>query len=218
MSFSDRHLIPAEQTDLSPSALQQVEEYDAEPKFRAIIGKGGTRRGIRLESVYWDGLSWLINGSRQSMGDVVDQAAAQVGENGNLASMLRVVAFRWMWRRLAIMENVYSTENLNTLIQACPTPAIVLTRDKKIQFFNESFMTMLKQRLALGNIAQLSAGFRFVLDTQVDDAIQSLSAKGKMVTTGFTATCAGKQLSGQINLAMAPSHQKQMVIGYVVRG
>ncbi|MDQ0420780.1 putative DNA-binding ribbon-helix-helix protein [Peteryoungia aggregata LMG 23059] len=218
MSFSDRHLIPAEQTDLSPSALQQVEEYDAEPKFRAIIGKGGTRRGIRLESVYWDGLSWLINGSRQSMGDVVDQAAAQVGENSNLASMLRVVAFRWMWRRLAIMENVYSTENLNTLIQACPTPAIVLTRDKKIQFFNESFMTMLKQRLALGNIAQLSAGFRFVLDTQVDDAIQSLSAKGKMVTTGFTATCAGKQLSGQINLAMAPSHQKQMVIGYVVRG
>jgi len=218
MSFSDRHLIPAEQTDLSPSALQQVEEYDAEPKFRAIIGKGGTRRGIRLESVYWDGLSWLINGSRQSMGDVVDQAAAQVGENSNLASMLRVVAFRWMWRRLAIMENVYSTENLNTLIQACPTPAIVLTRDKKIQFFNESFMTMLKQRLALGNIAQLSAGFRFVLDTQVDDAIQSLSAKGKMVTTGFTATCAGKQLSGQINLAMAPSHQKQMVIGYVIRG
>ncbi|NBB48490.1 aryl-sulfate sulfotransferase [Rhizobium sp. CRIBSB] len=198
--------------------MQQVEEYDAEPKFRAIIGKGGTRRGIRLESVYWDGLSWLINGSRQSMGDVVDQAAAQVGENSNLASMLRVVAFRWMWRRLAIMENVYSTENLNTLIQACPTPAIVLTRDKKIQFFNESFMTMLKQRLALGNIAQLSAGFRFVLDTQVDDAIQSLSAKGKMVTTGFTATCAGKQLSGQINLAMAPSHQKQMVIGYVVRG
>jgi hypothetical protein len=77
---------------------------------------------------------------------------------------------------------------------------------------------MLKQRLVLGNIAQLSAGFRFVLDTQVDDAIQSLSTRGKLVTAGFTATCAGKQLTGQINLAMAPSHQKQMVIGYVVRG
>ena len=42
--------------------------------------------------------------------------------------------------------------------------------------------------------------------------------EGKVVTTGFTATCAGKQLTGQMNLAMAPSHQKQMVIGYVVRG
>jgi predicted DNA-binding ribbon-helix-helix protein len=218
MSFSDRHLFLAEQTDFSLSALQQVAENDAEPRFRAIIGKGGVRRGIRLENVYWDGLSWLLNGSRQSMADIVDHAAGQVGENSNLASMLRVVAFRWMWRRLATMENTYSTENLNTLIQACPSPAIVLTREKKIQLFNEPFMTMLKQRLALGNIAQLSAGFRFVLDTQVDDAIQSLSAKGKLVTTGFTATCAGKQLSGQINLAMAPSHQKQMVIGYVVRG
>jgi predicted DNA-binding ribbon-helix-helix protein len=218
MSFSDRHLFHPQQTDLNQAVLQQVEDSDAEPKFRAVIGKGGTRRGIRLESVYWDGLSWLLTGSRQSLGDVVDQAAAQVGENNNLASMLRVVAFRWMWRRLALMENTYSSENLNTLLQACPTPAIVLTRDKKIQFFNEPFMAMLKQRLVLGNIAQLSAGFRFVLDTQVDEAIQSLSVKGKVVTTGFTATCAGKQLTGQMNLAMAPSHQKQMVIGYVVRG
>lgn len=218
MSFPDRHLFQAEQTDFTPAALPQVEDSDAEPKFRAIIGKGGTRRGIRLETIYWDGLSWLLTGSRQSIGDIVDQAATQVGENSNLASMLRVIAFRWMWRRLAQMENVYSLDHLNTLVQACPTPAIVLTRDKKIQFFNEPFMTMLKQRLVMGNIAQLSAGFRFVLDTQVDDAIQSLSAKGKMVTTGFTATCAGKQLTGQMNLAMAPSHQKQMVIGYVVRG
>lgn len=218
MSFSDRHLFHPQQTDLNQAVLQQVEDSDPEPKFRAVIGKGGTRRGIRLESVYWDGLAWLLTGSRQSLGDVVDQAAAQVGENNNLASMLRVVAFRWMWRRLALMENTYSSENLNTLLQACPTPAIVLTRDKKIQFFNEPFMAMLKQRLVLGNIAQLSAGFRFVLDTQVDEAIQSLSVKGKVVTTGFTATCAGKQLTGQMNLAMAPSHQKQMVIGYVVRG
>lgn len=218
MSFSDRNLVQAEQTDLSPAALQHLEGLDAEPKFRAIIGKGGIRRGIRLESVYWEGLSWLLAGSRQSMGEVVEQAAAQVGEHSNLASMMRVIAFRWMWRRLAAMENIYSLEHLNTLIQACPTPAIVLTRDKKIQFFNEPFMTMLKQRLVLGNIAQLSAGFRFVLDTQVDDAIQSLSTRGKLVTAGFTATCAGKQLTGQINLAMAPSHQKQMVIGYVVRG
>ncbi|WP_246780356.1 aryl-sulfate sulfotransferase [Rhizobium sp. AQ_MP] len=218
MALPDRQSGLLEQADLNPAAMRHVEENDAEPKFRAILGRGGTRRGIRLESVYWEGLAWLIGGSRQSLGDVVDQAAAQVGENGNLASMLRVIAFRWMWRRLALTENVYSLENLNALIQACPTPAIVLTRDKKIQFFNEPFMTMLKQRLVLGNVAQLSAGFRFVLDTQVDEALQGLSTKGKMITTGFTATCAGKQLTGQMNLAMAPTHQKQMVIGYVVRG
>lgn len=218
MASPDRHLVQTDPPDLNPAALRLVEETDAEPKFRAIIGRGGARRGIRLETVYWDGLSWLLSGTRQSLSDVVEQAAGQVGEHSNLASMLRVIAFRWMWRRLSQLESVYSAENLNTLIQACPTPAIVLTRDKKIQFFNEPFMTMLKQRLVLGNVAQLSAGFRFVLDTQVDEAIHSLATKGKVVTAGFTATCAGKQLTGQMNLAMAPSHQKQMVIGYVVRG
>ncbi|KPF42171.1 ribbon-helix-helix domain-containing protein [Rhizobium sp. AAP43] len=217
MSIVERHPFQIDQGEPANQPLPELQEGDAEPKFRAIIGKGGARRGIRLETIYWDGLTSLLSGSRHSISDVVEQAATQVGDGSNLASTLRVVAFRWMWRRLAAVENAYSTENLNALVQACPSPVIVLTRDKKIQLFNEPFVTLLKQRLALGNVAQLSAGFRFVLDMQVEDAIESLATKSKMVTTGFTASCAGKQLTGQINLAMAPNHRKPMVIGYVVR-
>ncbi|MGL3607878.1 ribbon-helix-helix domain-containing protein [Rhizobium sp. G187] len=217
MSIVERHPFQIDQGEPANQPLPELQEGDAEPKFRAIIGKGGARRGIRLETIYWDGLTSLLSGSRHSISDVVEQAATQVGDGSNLASTLRVVAFRWMWRRLAAVENAYSTENLNALVQACPSPVIVLTRDKKIQLFNEPFVTLLKQRLALGNVAQLSAGFRFVLDMQVDDAIENLATKSKMVTTGFTASCAGKQLTGQINLAMAPNHRKPMVIGYVVR-
>lgn len=217
MSIVERHPFQIDQGEPANQPLPELQEGDAEPKFRAIIGKGGARRGIRLETIYWDGLTSLLSGSRHSISDVVEQAASQVGDGSNLASTLRVVAFRWMWRRLAAVENAYSTENLNALVQACPSPVIVLTRDKKIQLFNEPFVTLLKQRLALGNVAQLSAGFRFVLDMQVEDAIESLATKSKMVTTGFTASCAGKQLTGQINLAMAPNHRKPMVIGYVVR-
>ena len=118
---------------------------------------------------------------------------------------------------LAAAEASYSIDNLGVLLQACPSPAIVLTREKKIQLFNEPFVTMLKQRLSLGNVAQLSSGFRFVLDTQVEEAIDNLVATRKMLTTGFTASCAGKQLTGQINLALAPVHSRPMLIGYVVR-
>lgn len=217
MSSSDRTLLQADRIELPGHTLFQIDDGDAEPKFRAIIGRGGVRRGIRLESVYWEGLSWLLTGSRQSMGEVVEQAAEQVGDGGNLASMLRVVAFRWMWRRLAAAESSYSVENLGVLLHASPSPAIVLTRDKKIQLFNEPFVAMLKQRLLLGNVAQMSSGFRFVLDTHVDEAIDNLVATRKMLTTGFTASCAGKQLTGQINLALAPVHSKQMLVGYIVR-
>lgn len=217
MSSSDRTLLQADRIELPGQTLFQIDDGDAEPKFRAIIGRGGVRRGIRLESVYWEGLSWLLTGSRQSMGEVVEQAAEQVGDGGNLASMLRVVAFRWMWRRLAAAESSYSIENLSVLLHASPSPAIVLTREKKIQLFNEPFVAMLKQRLLLGNVAQMSSGFRFVLDTHVDEAIDNLVATRKMLTTGFTASCAGKQLTGQINLALAPVHSKQMLVGYIVR-
>ena len=217
MSFPDRHLFQPEQTDFNPAALQQVEDSDAEPKFRAIIGKGGTRRGIRLETIYWDGLASLVAGSRHSLSDIVERASVQVGEGSNLASMLRVLAFRWMWRRYSDLQAAYSADTLNTLVHACPSPVIVLTRDKKIQLFNEAFVTLLKQRLALGNVLQLSTGFRFVLETQVEEALEILASKGKMITTGFTASCGGRQLSGQINLAMVPTHRKPMVIGYIVR-
>ncbi len=217
MSPSDRTMLQADRVEYPGQTLFQIDEGDAEPKFRAIIGRGGSRRGIRLESVYWEGLSWLISGSRQSMGDVVEQAAQQAGDTGNLASTLRVLAFRWMWRRLAAAEASYSIDTLAVLLQASPSPAIVLTREKKIQLFNEPFVTMLKQRLQLGSVAQMSSGFRFVLDTQVEEAIDNLVATRKMLTTGFTASCAGKQLTGQINLALAPVHNKQMLIGYVVR-
>ncbi|PYB69771.1 MULTISPECIES: ribbon-helix-helix domain-containing protein [Rhizobium] len=217
MLAPDRTPPQAERVDLPGQTLFQIGDGDSEPKFRAIIGRGGVRRGIRLEQVYWEGLSWLLTGSRQSMGDVVEQAAQHVGDNGNLASMLRVIAFRWMWRRLAAAEASYSIESLGVLLHACPSPAIVLTREKKIQLFNEPFVTMLKQRLSLGNVAQMSSGFRFVLDTNVEDAIDNLVATRKMMTTGFIASCAGKQLTGQINLALAPVHSKQMLMGYIVR-
>jgi predicted DNA-binding ribbon-helix-helix protein len=214
---SDRPALQAERVEFPGQTLFAVDDRDAEPKVRAILGRGGSRRGIRLEAVYWEGLSWLLAGSRQSMGDIVEQAAEQTGDKGNLASTLRVLAFRWMWRRLVAAEAVYSLETLATLLQASPSPAIVLTREKKIQLFNEPFVTMLKQRLQLGNVGQLSSGFRFVLDTHVEEAIDSLAATRKMLTTGFTASCAGKQLTGQINLALAPVHHKQMLVGYVVR-
>jgi predicted DNA-binding ribbon-helix-helix protein len=217
MMPSDRTALQTERVEVPGQTLFAIDDRDAEPKFRAIIGRGGSRRGIRLESVYWEGLSWLLAGSRQSMGDIVEQAAEQTTDKGNLASTLRVLAFRWMWRRLAAAEASYSIETLATLLQASPSPAIVLTREKKIQLFNDPFVTMLKQRLQLGNVGQLSSGFRFVLDTQVEEAIDSLAASRKMLTTGFTASCAGKQLTGQINLALAPVHNKQMLVGYVVR-
>ncbi|WP_246318939.1 ribbon-helix-helix domain-containing protein [Peteryoungia desertarenae] len=198
--------------------LLHVETEEAEPRFRAVIGKSGERRGIRLEGIYWEALQWLASATRGSLSDIVEKGAEQVPDNGNLASILRVLAVKSLWQRLNAVEAMSSMENLSALVQASPSPTIVLTREKKIQLFNEPFVAMLRQRLALSTTLQLSAGFRFAVDTQIEDAISNLEAnRGKMLVTGFTASGNGKTVNGQINLALAPSHQKQMVMGYIVR-
>ncbi len=77
-----------------------VASIDAEPRFRAVTSKTGERRGIRLEGIYWDALSRLSAETGLSLSEVIDLAAGQLPDNGNLASWLRVLAVKWSMTRL----------------------------------------------------------------------------------------------------------------------
>lgn len=195
-----------------------VASIDAEPRFRAVTSKSGERRGIRLEGIYWDALSRLSAETGLSLSEVIDLAAGQLPDNGNLASWLRVLAVKWSMTRLTHAENVASGERLNALVQASPIPTLALTKDKRIRFFNDAFLTMLRQRLSLPNVAHLTRSLKFSLETQIADAIGVLEANpGRPLATGFSVTCGGATMRGQINIALAPDHEQQMVLAYVSR-
>ncbi len=54
--------------------------------------------------------------------------------------------------------------------------------------------------------------------TQIADAIGVLEAnQGRPLATGFSVTCGGATMRGQINIALAPDHEQQMVLAYVSR-
>ncbi len=55
-------------------------------------------------------------------------------ESGNLASLLRVLSLKWALRRLDTVEDISSMANINAIIQASPSPAILLTQEKKVQY------------------------------------------------------------------------------------
>jgi hypothetical protein len=77
---------------------------------------------------------------------------------------------------------------------------------------------MLRQRLPLSDTAQLTKGLRFSIDTQIEEAIATLRRnKGKTLNTGFTIAVGTQTMKGQINLALAPTHEKSMLIGYISR-
>lgn len=207
-------------SDLEPieEPLPSIDAEEIEPRFRAVVGRGGERRGIRLERIYWDGLGRMSAVGKMSTADLVHYTASQMPESGNLASLLRVLSLKWALRRLDTVEDISSMANISAIIQASPSPTILLTHDKKIQLFNDPFLSMLRQRLPMTDTVQLTKGLRFSIDTHIDEAIATLERnKGKTLNTGFTITVSTQTMKGQINLALAPTHEKSMLIGYISR-
>lgn len=199
-------------------ALPLLDREEVEPRFRAVVARNGERRGIRLERIYWEGLNRMSVAGKVTTGDLVQHTAVQLPEPGNLTSLLRVLSLKWALGRLASVEDISSMDNLNALVQASPSPTVVLTRDKRIHLFNEAFLSMLRQRLIVDEMAQMMKSLKFSVDTHIDDAMDTLQAKrGKTLNTGFTISCAKQTIVGQINLALAPAHEKPMLIGYISR-
>ncbi|MDE1994725.1 MAG: ribbon-helix-helix domain-containing protein [Rhizobiaceae bacterium] len=196
--------------------LPSIDGDELEPRFRAVTG-GGERRGIRLERIYWDSLGRMSEAGGISIGDLVYHMAAEMPESGNLASLLRVLSFKWALSRLDAVEDVASLTNLNAILQASPTPAVVLTRERGVKLFNDAFLKMLRHRLPLiDDVQQTARTLRFSIDTQVEEVLSVLSAnRGRTLNTGFKIGLGLQALTGQINLALAPTHEAPMLIGYI---
>ncbi len=197
-------------------ALPSVDGDELEPRFRAVTG-GGERRGIRLERIYWDGLGRMSEAGGISIGELVSNTAAEMPETGNLTSLLRVLSFKWALNRLDAVEHVASLTNLNAVLQASPTPAVVLTQERGIKLFNDAFLKMLRHRLTLiDDVQQTARTLRLSIDTQVQEVLSVLSInRGKTLNTGFKIGFGSQSLTGQINLALAPTHEALMLIGYL---
>ncbi|MGO4440137.1 ribbon-helix-helix domain-containing protein [Rhizobium sp. RAF56] len=202
----------------SAASLPILAAEEMEPRFRAVPGRNGERRGIRLERIYWDGLSRMSTAGRVTTADLVHHTATQLQDSGNLASSLRVLSLKWALHRLDALEDVSSLANLNAVIQASPSPTVLLTREKKIQLFNDAFLGMLRRGFPMGDAPQIMKTLRFSVDTHIEDALSTLNRNsGKTLNTGFTIAVGSQSLKGQINLALAPMHCKSMLIGYIAK-
>lgn len=198
--------------------LPVIEAEEVEPRFRAVVARTGERRGIRLEKIYWEGLNRMAASGKITTGDLVQYTASQLPEPANLTSLLRVLSLKWALGRLATVEDISSLQNLDAVVQASPVPTLVLTREKRIQLFNEAFLTMLRQQLIVDDLAQMMKSLKFSIGTQIEDAMETLQAnRGKTLNSGFTIACGKQHIRGQINLALAPAHEKPMLIGYISR-
>jgi predicted DNA-binding ribbon-helix-helix protein len=188
---------------------------DMKPVFRAVLSRG-ERRGIRLEAIFWKTLAAMSSSRAQTLGEIVAKAADEVPETGNLASTLRVLAARWVSGRVMELERLTSTDSVFAIVHASPSPAFVLTVDRRIVQYNQAFLNFLQARLAAADGSDPMRTVRLALDTHVEQVIEQLTADPKLpVTTGFALGVAERRVRGQLRLALAPVHSSTMVIAYI---
>lgn len=187
------------------------------PVFRAV-NTPRQRRGIRLESIYWDGLRLLADDRGRSIGEMVEETVDAAADNAtNLASLLRVGVVRWLLERTRRLETLTHLDNTNAIIQASPSPAFVLTADKRILLYNRAFLNLIQSRFLNVRADIMQKGLRLSLDTQLDGVVDGLErGDAPMIATGFAIGLDDRRVRGTLNLVLAPVHRQSMVIAFIV--
>ena len=189
----------------------------AEPSFRAVK-VDAARRGIRLENIFWAGLKDAAAAQSISLNGLVAQRARQLGPGANLASDLRVEAMRFARRETVRLRERASTAAVADVVQACPSPAVMLSSDKKLVAFNQAFLMYVQSRISWISGTVNPSGLRLSLDTPFADLIASLNASGRhRAATGFAIGFDQRVVRGQLNAVLAPVGEVDALIGFVVQ-
>ncbi len=107
------------------------------PKPR-IVQYNKRRYSIRLESVFWQFLEILSEQRRVRLGRFIAGLANSYSGN-NLSSYLRVVCMLEAERAVARAKLRPTDNSLLGIIEACPTPGIVISRTRTIIAYNDAF-------------------------------------------------------------------------------
>lgn len=185
------------------------------PVFRAITTPR-KRRGIRLETIYWQSLKKIAETERTSLGETVERAMDEASGVDNLASVLRVSVTRWLSDRVRTLEALTQIEAISPLVHASPAPTFVITAEKRIVLYNRPLLNLIQSRFPNARADIVYKGLRLSVDTQIDQVIQRLKmGEGTVLSTGFVLGVEGQRLRGLLNFVLAPVHKQSMVIAYI---
>lgn len=204
----------------SPKDLQ-IEVFstdDLTTDFRVVV-RHGSRRGIRLERLFWSTLKQMAEHHRLTIGEMVEEIAQANGETSNLASAIRVACLRWMADQTLALGKLASLRTINAILGACPAPAFALSSAKKILTFNPAFQHLVRRQLPLGFGETTHRDLRLSLDLNVADIFSRLEINdGVPISSGFIIGAAERRYRGQLNMVRAPIKAPQLLLSFVVGG
>ena len=195
-----------------PPAIEDA----AKPEFR-VVARGKSRRGIRLERIFWETAKSIAQRNRITIGSLVDEISSQQTSSSTLASAIRVACLSWMVKRTAQLEALTSVAVINSILTAVPSPAFALGANKKILAFNTAFQTLVRRQFPVLAEAEHRGDLKLALDVNVAELMARLDQNGNTaVLTGFAIGIGDRRFRGQLNAVKAPSIDVEMVLAFVV--
>ncbi|MCX8572324.1 MULTISPECIES: ribbon-helix-helix domain-containing protein [Hyphomicrobiales] len=189
---------------------------DLATDFRVVV-RQGTRRGIRLERLFWTTLKQLAEHNHLTIGEMVEEIAQANGDTSNLASAIRVACLRWMADQSSALAKLASLRTINAILGACPAPAFALSSGKKILTFNPAFQHLVRRQLPVGFGEDTHRDLRLSLDLNVTDIFARLDANdGVPIASGFVIGAAERRYRGQLNIVRAPIKVPELLLSFVV--
>lgn len=191
-------------------------ESELEPLFRALT-VNGKRMGIRLEEKYWSILQKLSEEAGTSISNLVLEAVNRYPDHKNTTSLIRTIALKSLEAEVRKLRASTTDEQINCLVNACPSPTFVLLESKRLHGFNAAFLHFVKREFAHSDLGRLETRLRLQLDKTTGDLISELHlSENVFVQTGFVLGMDSRRVRGQVNVVKAPNWVETSIICYVI--
>lgn len=189
---------------------------DAEPVFR-VVEDSVTRRGIRLERIYWQVLRDISRATAQKTGVLIKSIIGQASEQANATSLVRVYCLRWIIGELEVARQIADPSLVVNLIAASPGAAFALGLDKRIIAYNQSFLNFVQARFSFGQPSPTEKDLRLSLDGHLADLAAALRASGNTPRrVGFVVGIGERRVRGNLNVILAPVSGQDIALCYVL--
>lgn len=140
-----------------------------------IFQRDKKRYAIRLEEGFWAQLEDCAREDGRKLSEFLFDAMGTAGKGENRTAALRLFCLGWLRERLVQARHSAGNLDIQTVLSACPSPCVIMTKEKAIIAYNTAFAQNIVTRLAPGNGASAgSAPMTFKLETPLEDIHASL--------------------------------------------
>lgn len=151
------------------------EEVPGPQSSQRIYQRNKKRLAIRLEDAFWRQLEDCAREEGRKFSDLLFHVIGGVSEGTNRTAVLRLYCLNWLRKRLAKAERSGGDFDIQTALSACPSPCVIMTKEKAIVAYNTAFALNVVSKLT-GEAKHMDKGspLTFKLDTPLEQIHEDL--------------------------------------------